>query len=42
MKEWKKLEENGKVDLTEDSIRSLNIDITKVKTGRKSLTDTLK
>ncbi|TXL61619.1 Ger(x)C family spore germination protein [Cerasibacillus terrae] len=42
VKEWKKLEENGKVDLTEDSIRSLNIDITKVKTGRKSLTDTLK
>lgn len=37
-KEWKKLQKNGKVDLDEDSI-SVNVTIKKLKTGRKSLTD---
>ncbi|HEY4599774.1 MAG TPA: Ger(x)C family spore germination protein [Cerasibacillus sp.] len=41
IKDWKRLQKNGKVELTKDSIRSLNVTITKLKIGRKSLKETI-
>ena len=35
IKAWKKLEKNGKVELTEDSINKLTIKVKKIKSGRK-------
>ncbi|MEK3935397.1 Ger(x)C family spore germination protein [Sporosarcina sp. FSL W7-1349] len=39
-KEWKRLQQNGKVELSEDSIRSLNVQVN-VKSGRKQLKETI-
>lgn len=39
---WKKFQKDGKIELTEDSIRTLDVDIRKFKAGRKSLSDTFK
>ncbi|MBO1004031.1 Ger(x)C family spore germination protein [Pseudogracilibacillus auburnensis] len=36
-KAWKKFEKDGKIELTEDSIRTLNVTVRKIKSGRKSL-----
>lgn len=41
VKAWKRLQQNGKVELTEDSIRTLNVKITELKSGRKSFTETI-
>lgn len=42
IKDWKRLQKDGKVELTKDSIRSLNVTVTKLKIGRKSLKETIK
>ncbi|QCR32401.1 Ger(x)C family spore germination protein [Lysinibacillus sp. SGAir0095] len=42
VKVYKKLEKDGKVKLTDDSIRNINIDVQKIDTGRKSFEDTIK
>lgn len=42
IKDWKRLQKDGKVELTKDSIRSLNVTVTKLKIGRKSLQKTIK
>jgi len=41
VKTWKKLEKNGKIELTEDSIRNINVTVTKVNPGRESFTETI-
>lgn len=41
VKSWKGLQEKGKVPLTEHSIRSLTVDITKLTSGRKTFTKTI-
>lgn len=41
LKTWKRLQQDGKIQLTEDSIRSLDINVT-IKSGRKQLTETIK
>ncbi|MFJ5765624.1 Ger(x)C family spore germination protein [Lysinibacillus sp. NPDC093210] len=42
VKTWKKLEDNGKIDLTEDSIRNIKITVVKVNPGRESFIETIK
>lgn len=42
LKDWKKLSSNGKIKLTEDSIRNINVTVNKVASGRKDFTNTLK
>ncbi|MFC7687162.1 Ger(x)C family spore germination protein [Ureibacillus sp. GCM10028918] len=42
VKVYKKLEKNGKVALTEDSIRNITIDVQNVDSGRKSFEETIK
>ncbi|PIC63536.1 spore gernimation protein [Sporosarcina sp. P13] len=41
VKEWKKRHTNGKLDLTEDSIRNLKITVTKLSSARKSFEETI-
>ncbi|MFJ7662584.1 Ger(x)C family spore germination protein [Lysinibacillus sp. NPDC097162] len=41
VKTWKKLENNGKIDLTEDSIRNIKINVVKVNPGRESFIETI-
>lgn len=41
VKTWKKLENNGKIDLTEDSIRKIKINVVKVNPGRESFIETI-
>ena len=41
-REWKKYEENGKFKLDENSLRNVNIHITKVNAGRKKFDDYMK
>jgi len=41
VKTWKKLEKNGKIELTEDSIRNINVTVVKVNPGRESFTETI-
>lgn len=38
---WKKLQKNGKIELTEDSIRNININIEKIHSGRKKFKTTI-
>ena len=42
VKAWKRLEKNGKVELAEDSIGTLNVKITELKSGRKLFVETIK
>lgn len=42
VKSWKHLQRNGKVELAEDSIRTLNVKITELKSGRKSGAETIR
>ena len=42
VKAWKRLQKNGKVELAEDSIRTLNVKITDLNSGRKSFTQTIR
>lgn len=39
---WKRLEKNGKIPLTEDSISKINIHINKINPGRKTFAETIK
>lgn len=41
MKAWKKYNTDGKVELTENSIRKLNVSITKINSDRKSFKETI-
>ncbi len=41
VKVWKTLETNGKIPLTEESIRKINVEIDKIKSGRKTFTETI-
>jgi len=41
LKLFKKLENEGKIELTEDSIRNIEVDVQKVETGRKSFEETI-
>lgn len=41
VKVWKKVHKDGKVELTENSIRKLTVDVNKVDSGRKSFRDTI-
>lgn len=41
VKVWKKLQKDGKIDLTEDSISKLNITISKLSSGRKTFKETV-
>lgn len=41
VKLWKKYQKDGKVELTNDSIRNINVHIEKVKAGRKVYTETI-
>lgn len=41
VKEWKRLQADGKVELDEDSIDSLNVEVDKVSSGRKSFKETV-
>ncbi|QDP99642.1 Ger(x)C family spore germination protein [Lysinibacillus fusiformis] len=41
VKEWKKLEEDGKVPLTKDSISNINVYVNKINPGRKTFEETL-
>ncbi|WP_318616298.1 Ger(x)C family spore germination protein [Sporosarcina sp. YIM B06819] len=42
VKAWKRLQQNGKVELAEDSIRTLTVEITELSSGRKSFTETIR
>jgi Ger(x)C family germination protein len=42
VKTWRKLENNGKIDLTEDSIGKIKITVVKVNPGRESFIETIK
>lgn len=42
VKAWKRLQQNGKVELAEDSIRTLNVKITELESGRKSFVETIR
>ena len=42
IKAWKRFEKDGKVELTEDSIKKLTIKVKKVKSGRKDFMQTIK
>ena len=41
VKVWKKLETNGKIDLTKDSISDIKVEILKVNPGRKTFIETI-
>ncbi|WP_313892410.1 Ger(x)C family spore germination protein [Psychrobacillus sp.] len=41
VKVWKKVHKDGKVELTENSIRKITVDVNKVDSGRKSYRDTI-
>ena len=41
VKVWKILENNGKIPLTEESIRIINVEIDKIKSGRKTFSETI-
>lgn len=41
VKEWKRLQQNGKVELAEDSIRTLNVKISELKPGRNLFKKTI-
>ena len=41
VKVWKTLENNGKIPLTEESIRIINVEIDKIKSGRKTFAETI-
>ncbi|MEB2281325.1 Ger(x)C family spore germination protein [Lysinibacillus xylanilyticus] len=41
VKVWKTLENNGKIPLTEESIRIINVEIDKIKSGRKTFSETI-
>lgn len=41
VKAWKKLEKDGKIPLTKDSIRKIDIHINKVSPGRKTFEETI-
>ncbi|WP_339258518.1 Ger(x)C family spore germination protein [Lysinibacillus sp. FSL K6-3209] len=42
VKLWKKLEKNGKIELTEDSIRNIHVNVYKINPGRGSYTETIR
>jgi len=42
VKVWKKLEKNGKIPLTKESISKINIYVNKVNPGRKTFEETIK
>lgn len=41
VKVWKALENNGKIPLNEESIRIINVEIDKIKSGRKTFSETI-
>ena len=41
VKVWKTLETNGKIPLTEESISKINVEVEKIKSGRKTFTETI-
>lgn len=41
VKAWKKVQKDGELELTDNSIRNINVDIVKVTTGRKSFKETI-
>lgn len=41
VKTWKRIQEDGKVDLTKDSIHNLNVKVEKIESSRKSLRKTI-
>ena len=41
-KEWDKIQKDGKVRLSEDSINSLTIEVNKIYSGRKSFEETIR
>lgn len=41
VKTWKKLQKNGKIELTENSIRKINVTVVKVNPGRESFIETI-
>ncbi|WP_306831830.1 Ger(x)C family spore germination protein [Lysinibacillus sp. FN11] len=41
VKVWKKIEHNGKIPLTEDSISKINVDVNKINPGRKTFDETI-
>lgn len=42
VKAWKKLEKDGKIPLSEDSISKIDVDVAKINPGRKTFTETIK
>jgi len=42
VKLWKKIQKDGKIPLTEDTISKLNVTVNKVNPGRKNFTETIK
>src|SRR5690606_23696437 len=42
VKAWKRVEQDGKVELTDNSIGKLDIKIKEIKSGRKSFKETIK
>ncbi|MFY0517280.1 Ger(x)C family spore germination protein [Lysinibacillus sp. UGB7] len=42
VKKWKKLEKDGKVPLTKDSISNINVHVNKINPGRKTFQETIK
>lgn len=42
VKAWKRIQQNGKVELAEDSIRTLNVKITELASGRKTFVETIR
>ena len=42
VKTWKRLQQNGKVELTEDSIRTLNVKLTELRSSRKTFKETIR
>ena len=41
VKVWKKIEHNGKIPLTEDSISKINVHVNKINPGRKTFDETI-
>ncbi len=42
VKAWKRLQQNGKVELTEDLIRTLNVKLTELRSSRKTFKETIR
>lgn len=42
VKAWKRLEKDGKIPLTEDSISKIHVEVAKINPGRKTFTETIK